>query len=145
MGSTGAIRSTATGISLSSMSLSDTVTQSIRSRLDEIAMGDEPIGKFWDRSSELTNLYNQLADAADNEEFKFTQATLNTMHQYYRYYNDGDVPGWATYNNGFRTSQYDRAWGGSRSRLTGAGEMELERRAAKSVVKEYDRYRKARR
>lgn len=148
MGSVGASRATGgrtaqveNGI-IANVKISDVTSPELDRRLTELANGDEPVGSLWNRSSEITGIYNQLMDAVDNDEFKMTQATNNTSHQYYRYYNDGDVPGWATYNNGYRTQRYDAAWRGYHSTLTAAGELELERRAVASIVKEYRRYKK---
>ena len=114
----------------------------VEDRLDQIIAGDEPIGKFWSGDSELTHIYNQLYDASEDDEsgYKMTKKARDLAHSYYRYYNDGDVPGWATYYNGFRTTT--PGWGGMRADLTEAGRMELERRAAQSIAQEYKRYKK---
>ena len=120
--------------------LNDTVTPELRQRIEEIANGDEPVGLFYTRTAELYNIYRELYDAVDNEEFKWTQSTENEMHRYYRYNNDGDVPGWATYQNGYRGFNGTFA----SPDLTPAGQLELERRVASAIAKEYKRYKKQR-
>ena len=157
MGSVGAQRigggstaQTEYGVIRNTVNLNDQPSQELRDRIDQLIAGDEPVGSFWGRDSELINLYGQLqeADNDENNAFNFSKGMLNAAHQYYRYYNDGDVPGWANYYNGYRGSTviyprnggrpYDQAF------LTPAGEQELERRVVTAVAKEYKRYKKSR-
>ena len=61
------------------------------------------------------------------------------MYQYRRYYNDGDLPGWARGQfNEF--AKWNSKW--NRTELSPRGELELERRANAVVVAEYKRYQK---
>ena len=46
---------------------------------------------YWNRNGVAQAIYDEM-EAAD---FKYTQATERAFHSYYRYYNDGDLPGWA--------------------------------------------------
>ena len=47
--------------------------------------------RYWNRTGTAQAHYDEM-DAAG---FKFTKATEAVFHSYYRYYNDGDLPGWA--------------------------------------------------
>ena len=44
---------------------------------------------YWNSNGEAQALYNEMQAAA----FKYTKATEALFHSYYRYYNDGDLPG----------------------------------------------------
>ena len=46
---------------------------------------------YWNRKGEEQAKYDEM-QAAD---FPYTQASKSLFHSYYRYYNDGDLPGWA--------------------------------------------------
>ena len=46
---------------------------------------------YWNSNGEAQALYDEMQAAA----FKYTKATEALFHSYYRYYNDGDLPGWA--------------------------------------------------
>lgn len=111
-------------------------TRRLESSIKEIETGGVPAGTFWSSDSEFMDIYNQMSNAVDNEEFKFTQASENQFHRYYRYYNDGDLPGWAR-------SRYDLTRDGRWGReLNNEGQAELERRTALAVIKEWKRFQK---
>ena len=46
---------------------------------------------YWNSNGEAQSLYDEMQAAA----FKYTKATGALFHSYHRYYNDGDLPGWA--------------------------------------------------
>lgn len=46
---------------------------------------------YWNSNGEAQALYDEMQAAA----FKYTKATGALFHSYHRYYNDGDLPGWA--------------------------------------------------
>ena len=100
---------------------------------------------YWNGNGEEQAKYDEMCKAGFDD--CFTKATKNVMHQYYRYYNDGDLPGWArSYYAGFKKwnpteygwGQYCGGW-----TLNEAGEQELEDRATLTIVKEYERYLKS--
>ena len=75
--------------------------------------------------------------------FEYTQATYKVMHSYYRYYNDGDLPGWAVRNRGSfvqHTLKDGRYW---HAELNEAGEEEQERRVTERIEIEYRRFLRA--
>lgn len=111
----------------------------LNKRLEQLSRGDEPVGSFWHGNAELNGIYNQLEDAEKTGDFKMSKASRDVMHRYYRYYNDGDLPGWARGQfNEF--NQWNKKW--NRIELSPRGEMELERQANRAVVVEYNRYQK---
>lgn len=86
---------------------------------------------YWNNNGEEQAKYNEMVDAG----FEFTKASKANIHSYYRYYNDGDMPGWA------RSQWQMKEWNGKK--LNERGLEELERRATEVVLKEYSRYQKA--
>ena len=46
---------------------------------------------YWNSNGEAQALYDEMQAAA----FKYTKATEALFRSYHRYYNDGDLPGWA--------------------------------------------------
>lgn len=121
------------------VNINDKPSKQLLVRLNDLAKGEEPIGKFWDGNAELNSIYEQLQKAKD---FSFTQAHKNLFHTYYRYYNDGDLPGWAkgTFNE-FSKGEYNKSWG-YYTKLSEQGELEFERRINAAIVNEYLRYKK---
>ena len=73
--------------------------------------------------------------------FEFTKKTNHVFSTYYRYYNDGDIPGWAK----GMTSEYIVGKiinGKYRTELNDFGKMELERRVSERIIAEWKRYLK---
>ena len=100
--------------------------------------------RYWERTGEEQAKYDEMCAVGFDDEF--TKATQNDMYRYYRYYNDGDMPGWArgkrewtkwNCNHYGGWTQYSGAW-----ELNEAGEEELERRATAAIKREYARYLK---
>ena len=100
--------------------------------------------RYWNGKGVEQSKYDEMM-AADWDDM-MTKASKDDMHRYYRYYNDGDLPGWARthwewkkyepYYYGF--GQYSGKWV-----LNDAGEEELERRATEVILNEYKRFQKA--
>ena len=91
--------------------------------------------RYWNRTGTAQAHYDEM-DAAG---FKFTKATEAVFHSYYRYYNDGDLPGWAR-------SRWDitrHSFTYSYRVLTDAGEEEFERRVTERIQIENARFLKA--
>lgn len=91
---------------------------------------------YWNNNGELQNEYNQMLKAEENGTFSFTKAAEKLFHSYYRYYNDGDLPGWAR-------SRWDLTRMGRWGReLNEAGEAFLEEKVTDRLLAEWTRYLK---
>ena len=93
--------------------------------------------RYWNRTGTAQAHYDEM-DAAG---FKFTKATEAVFHSYYRYYNDGDLPGWA--RSRWDITRHSFAYGYDYRVLTEAGEEEFERRVTERIQIEYARFLKA--
>ena len=94
---------------------------------------------YWNSNGEAQALYDEMQAAA----FKYTKATGALFHSYHRYYNDGDLPGWARSRPD--VTRYTREYGYGHRVLTAAGEAEFERRITERIQIEHRRFQKARR
>ena len=94
---------------------------------------------YCNSNGEAQALYDEMQAAA----FKYTKATEALFRSYYRYYNDGDLPGWA--RSRWDVTRYTREYGYSHRVLTAAGEAEFERRITERIQIEHRRFQKARR
>ena len=81
-------------------------------------------------------------DEMDAADFEYTQRTKDIFHSYYRYYNDGDLPGWA--RSRWDITRYKLEPGWTRRVLTKAGEEEFEQRIPDRIQFEYRRFLKQR-
>lgn len=95
------------------------------------------LNTYWNNNGAEQEKYNEMMKADWDDEM--TQASNNDMHRYYRYYNDGDLPGWA--RGRYDLKVFDWQW--NCWKLNEKGEEELERRATEVVLREYKRYQKA--
>ena len=94
---------------------------------------------YWNRKGAAQAHYDEMEAAG----FEYTQATNRSMHSYYRYYNDGDLPGWARGRLDLTRNIYRyRCW---HRELNEAGEEEQERRITERIEFEYARFLKAQR
>ena len=96
---------------------------------------------YWGRKGELQKEYNIMLSADEKGEFSFTKKSLSVFHSYYRYYNDGDLPGWARGNR--KLTAYDKSYPWN-TRLNADGEAELERRATDRIAQEWKHFCKIR-
>lgn len=92
---------------------------------------------YWNSNGSEQAKYDEMEAVG----FKFTKATETVFHSYYRYYNDGDLPGWAWSRWDITRHSWD--YGYDRRVLTDAGEDELERRVTERIQIEYARFLKA--
>ena len=92
---------------------------------------------YWNSNGEAQALYDEMQAAA----FKYTKATEALFHGYYRYYNDGDLPGWARSRPD--VTRYSHEYGYRRRVLTAAGEDEFERRITERIRIEHSRFLKS--
>ena len=95
--------------------------------------------RYWNRTGAAQAHYDEMEAAG----FEYTQATYRSMHSYYRYFNDGDLPGWARSRPDM--TRYSLEYGYGHSVLTAAGEAEFERRITERIQIEHRRFQKARR
>ena len=94
---------------------------------------------YWNGNGEEQAKYDEMMKADWDDEM--TQASKNDMHRYYRYYNDGDLPGWAKGSKGWPLTKLSTLY--NQFVLNDAGEQELERRATETILKEWKRYQKS--
>lgn len=92
---------------------------------------------YWNSNGEAQALYDEMQAAA----FKYTKATEALFHSYHRYYNDGDLPGWA--RGRWDVTRRSREYGYDHRVLTAAGEDEFERRITERIQIEHRRFLKA--
>ena len=94
---------------------------------------------YWNRNGEAQAKYDEMEAAA----FKYTQATERAFHSYYRYYNDGDLPGWARSRWDITKQVWECGW--NHRVLTEKGEEEFEHRITERIEIEYARFRRTQR
>ena len=91
---------------------------------------------YWNSKGEEQAKYDEMQAAA----FSYTQASKSLFHSYYRYYNDGDLPGWA--RTRWDITKYIFDYGYLQRVLTAAGEEEFERRVTARIQIEYRRFQR---
>lgn len=91
---------------------------------------------YWNSNGPEQAKYDEMEAAG----FEYTKATKDTFHTYYRYFNDGDLPGWA--RKRWDLTRYRPAWGYTQRELNEAGEAELERRVTERIQIEYRRFKR---
>ena len=87
---------------------------------------------YWNSNGAEQSKYDEMVAAG----FKFTKATEAIFHSYYRYFNDGDFPGWA------RGNWYIQRRGRWGLELNDSGLVEQEQRITDAILYEYARYQK---
>ena len=92
--------------------------------------------RYWNQNGAAQAHYDEMEAAG----FEYTQATYRSMHSYYRYYNDGDLPGWA--RTRWDITKYIFDYGYRQRVLTAAGEEEFERRVTERIQIEYRRFQR---
>lgn len=80
---------------------------------------------YWNNNGRFQKEYEEMRSAIYKGEFSYNKQELNTMHKYYRYFNDGDLPKGSTFK--FATFQI---------------ESYLETQANIAIAKAYLRYKK---
>ena len=94
---------------------------------------------YWNSNGPEQAKYDEM-EAAGCE---YTKATQTVFHSYYRYYNDGALPGWA--RSRCDVTRYTFRYGYRQRVLTEAGEAEFEQRITERIQIEYRRFLKAQR
>lgn len=94
---------------------------------------------YWNSNGLEQAKYDEMEAAG----FKYTKATEAVFHSYYRYCNDGDLPGWA--RSRWDVTRYSFDYGYGHRVLTDAGEEEFEHRVTERIQIEYRRFLKAQR
>lgn len=92
------------------------------------------LNTYWNNSGAEQAKYEEMVAA----KFSFTKRTEQIFHSYYRYFNDGDFPGWARGN--WRIQRYGR-WGWE---LNETGMEMQEQRITEAILHEYARFEKRR-
>ena len=92
--------------------------------------------RYWNSNGEAQNLYDEMQNAG----WAYTKASESAFHAYYRYYNDGDLPGWA--RTRWDITKYTFDYGYRQRVLTAAGEEEFERRVTERIQIEYRRFQR---
>ena len=87
---------------------------------------------YWNRTGAEQSKYDEMVAAG----FQFTKKTEQIFRSYYRYFNDGDFPGWARGN--WHIQRYGR-WG---LELNDSGLVEQEQRITDAILYEYARFQK---
>lgn len=88
---------------------------------------------YWNNTGALQAEYDRIREAGH----KYTMETERVFYSYYRYFNDGDLPGWARGRWDLTQQGY---WG---RELNPRGEEELERRVTARIEIELRRFEKA--
>ena len=94
---------------------------------------------YWNSNGPEQAKYNEMEAAG----FEYTKATQTVFHSYYRYYNDGDLPGWA--RSRWDVTRYTFQYGYRQRVLTETGEAEFEQRITERIQIEYRRFLRAQR
>ncbi len=92
------------------------------------------MGTYWNREGAAQAKYDEMQAAG----WEYNQTTLDHMHRYYRYYNDGDAPArirWLKETLG--------PYGSQDNSEIRAYEMRLETKATERIEIEYRRFQKA--
>ena len=92
--------------------------------------------KYWNRAGALQAEYDQMEDAGH----EYTKETERLFHSYYRWFNDGDLPGWA--RSRWDITRYSYDYGYAHRVRTEAGEEEFERRITARIEIEYRRFQR---
>lgn len=95
------------------------------------------LNAYWNRQGQEQAKYDEMM-AAD---WEFTKKSETIFHGYYRYYNDGDLPGWARSRYDLTKNSFE--YGYAHRVLNEKGEQELENRVTEAVLAEYKRFQKA--
>lgn len=92
---------------------------------------------YWYNKGYYQDALDEMHKAEAEDTFTFTKKTLNVFHSYYRYFNDGDFPGWAR-------GRYELMKTGKRGKteLNNKGLIFQEERVNERVLAEFKRYRK---
>ena len=91
---------------------------------------------YWNSNGPEQAKYDEMEAAG----FEYTKATQTVFHSYYRYYNDGDLPGWA--RSRWDVTRYTFRYGYRQRVLTEAGEAEFEQRISERIQIEYRRFQR---
>lgn len=90
---------------------------------------------YWNGNGAEQKKYEELMQAVHNG-WNWTKRTENIFHSYYRYFNDGDFPGWARGDWSLRVHDL---WGW---KLSQKGLEAQEQRITEAILAEYARLQK---
>lgn len=92
---------------------------------------------YWEKNGKEQAKYDEMVNAG----WEFTKKTETVFHSYYRYYNDGDLPGWA--RSRYDLTKYSDEYGWRHRTFNIKGQRELEDRVSEAILVEYKRFQKA--
>ena len=92
------------------------------------------MGTYWNREGAAQAKYDEMQAAG----WEYNQTTLDHMHRYYRYYNDGDAPARIRW-----LKQMLGPYGSQDNSEIRTYEARLEAKATERIEIEYRRFRKA--
>ena len=90
--------------------------------------------RYWNSKGLAQAKYDEMESAG----YEYAQRTYDPFHTYYRYYNDGDLPGWA--RSRWDITRHTYRYGYIQRVLTEEGEKELERRVTQRIEIDYRRF-----
>lgn len=91
---------------------------------------------YWNHKGAEQDKYEEMKAAG----FQFTRKTETVFHSYYRYFNDGDFPGWA--RGDWRLCKYTHHKYGWDKELNDRGLEMQEQRVTEAILYEYGRFMK---
>ena len=91
---------------------------------------------YWNSNGPEQAKYDEMEAAG----FKYTKATEAAFHSYYRYHNDGDLPGWA--RSRWDLTKHAEHLGYTARELNAEGKGEFERRITERIQIEYRRFKR---
>lgn len=94
------------------------------------------MGTYWNREGTAQAKYDEMQAAG----WEYTKKTEAIFHSYYRYYNDGDLPGWA--RGRYDLTENTNKYGYWHRALNAKGEQEFEDRVTEAITTEYKRFKK---
>lgn len=94
--------------------------------------------RYWENTGAEQAKYDEMENAGWDYDER-TAKTNNIFHSYYRYYNDGDLPGWA--RGKYELTKMD--WLMGQRVLNDKGMEELESRVTEAILSEYKRFKTA--
>ncbi len=91
------------------------------------------MGTYWNSDGAAQDKYNEMQAAG----WKYNQVTLDHMHRYYRYHNDGDAPARIRY-----LKHVLGYYGSQNNSEIKAYEARLEQKATERIEIEYRRFQR---
>lgn len=91
---------------------------------------------YWMNEGKEQAKYDEMSAAG----WEFSKKTEAVFHSYYRYWNDGDLPGWA--RSRYDLTKNSNEYGYWHRVLNAKGKQEQENRVTEAINAEYKRFKK---